>query len=136
MSRTTTIRPEFVDRIPKELPEGVLYISQKYSTAAHNCCCGCGTKIMTPLKPGRWQLLIDSGLVSLRPSVGNWSAACQSHYWIRNNRIDWERAYSPAQIAANRQSDREVLIEARTRRYDAERGFWSRIWKKIIVWLS
>jgi hypothetical protein len=128
-----TIRPEFLDRIPKVLDDGVLYISQKYGTAAHNCCCGCGTKIMTPLKPGRWRLEIEEDTVSLFPSIGNWSAGCQSHYWIRNNRIDWAHAFTPEQIAANRASDKYVREQVHAERYRRERSFWGRLWDAIRV---
>jgi hypothetical protein len=136
MNRPTSIRTEFVDRIPKTLSEGVLYISRKYSTAAHNCYCGCGVKIVTPIKPGRWQLVLDGDRASLYPSVGNWSSACQSHYWIRNNQIEWARSYSDAEIAANRQDDYRVIAVTRAQRYDAERGFWGRLWKWIARWFS
>ncbi|MGY4363103.1 hypothetical protein ACVWZR_002289 [Bradyrhizobium sp. i1.3.1] len=131
MKEIETIQPEFVDRIPKVLDNGVIYISQKYATAAHNCCCGCGTKIMTPLKPGRWRLAIEGNAVSLYPSIGNWSTGCQSHYWIRNNRIDWALAFTPDQIAANRARDQYVRQEAHAERYRRERGFWGRLWDKI-----
>ena len=109
MSKSESIRAEFVDRIPKSLRDGVLYVSEKYSTAAHLCCCGCGTKIVTPLKPGRWRLTVRDGLVSLDPSVGNWSAACQSHYWIEDDQVIWARAYTADEIAANRASDKRAL---------------------------
>src|SRR5450631_507424 len=121
MNAIEAIRPEFVDRIPKVLDDGVIYISQKYATAAHNCCCGCGTKIVTPLKPGRWRLETRDGAVSLYPSIGNWSAGCQSHYWIRANRIDWALAYTPEQIAANRASDQHVRQQTHADRYRIER---------------
>lgn len=131
MNKINTIRPEFVDRIPKVLDNGVVYVSRKYATAAHNCCCGCGTKIVTPVKPGRWRLEAQGESVSFYPSIGNWSAGCQSHYWIRDNRIDWAHAFSPAQIAANRASDQRVRQQAHADRYRRERGFWGRRWDAI-----
>jgi hypothetical protein len=135
MTKIDAIRPEFVDRIPKELGDGVIYISQKYATAAHNCCCGCGTKIVTPLKPGRWRLEMDDGLVSIYPSIGNWSAGCQSHYWIRDNRIDWAYAFTADEIAANRASDQHARQKAHAERSRRERGFWARLWERIkAVW--
>ena len=134
MKKATAIRPEFVDRIPKVLSDGVLYISEKYATAGHNCCCGCGVKIMTPLKPGRWRLVKSGGLVSLRPSIGNWSAACQSHYWISSNQIEWERSYTPSEIAANRAHDKRVLRAANDLRYASEKHFWTHLWHKIKSW--
>ncbi|WP_038956627.1 DUF6527 family protein [Bradyrhizobium japonicum] len=131
MNKIHSIRPELVDRIPKVLDSGVVYISQKYATAAHNCCCGCGTKIMTPLKPGRWRLETQGESISIYPSIGNWSAGCQSHYWIRGNRIDWALGFTPAQIAANRASDQRARQQAHSERYQRERGFWGRLWDGI-----
>lgn len=87
MNRSETLRPEFVEFIPSTLQTGVLYISRKYKTASHLCCCGCGNKVVTPLNPSGWQLTEKRGIVSLYPSIGNWSLSCQSHYWIRSNRI-------------------------------------------------
>lgn len=131
MTKIYDIRPEFVDRIPKTLNEGLIYISRKYATAAHNCCCGCGTKIVTPLKPGRWRLEATGDVVSIYPSIGNWSAACQSHYWITDNRIDWARAFTPGEIAANRTSDQRVRQKAYAERLSREGGFWRRLWDRI-----
>jgi hypothetical protein len=128
MRKIDTIRPAFIERIPKILDDGVLYVSLKYGTAAHSCCCGCGVKIVTPIKPGRWELDQKDDVVSLYPSVGNWSADCQSHYWIRNNRIDWSHAYTPEQIAANRASDQRAREQAHAERYFRELGFWGRFW--------
>lgn len=88
MSRLTSIRPEFVEFIPKELEEGVLYISISYLTAVHRCACGCGSKITTPIRPARWRFTYDGESVSLHPSIGNWSYPCQSHYWIERDRVE------------------------------------------------
>lgn len=42
--------PEFVEYMPDELREGILYISMKYGTAIHLCACGnCGQQTVTPL---------------------------------------------------------------------------------------
>jgi hypothetical protein len=81
------IRPEFVVSFPPEMEEGVLYISEEYATAAHKCCCGCGEKVLTPLNPAKWRLTKSPAGVSLCPSIGNWKFACQSHYWIKENRV-------------------------------------------------
>ena len=134
MSKAKSLRPEFADRIPKNLQDGILYISEKYSTAAHQCCCGCGTKIVTPLKPGRWRLTVRDGLVSLNPSIGNWSAACQSHYWIEDNQVLWARGFTAAEIEANRASDKRALEAAYAERRMRERGFWARLWAWIKSW--
>jgi len=135
VKKISSIRPEFVDRIPKVLEDGVFYISEKYGTAAHNCCCGCGTKIVTPLKPGRWQLDQNDGRISISPSIGNWSSGCQSHYVIGNNQVHWAGAFSAGQIAANRAGDRLVRERAQAERTWREAGFWGRLWGRVkAVW--
>ena len=50
---------EFVEHIPEELKERMLYISKTHGTAAHKCCCGCGREVVTPLSPTGWQLTFD-----------------------------------------------------------------------------
>lgn len=103
--KTSTITPEFVEFIPKELEEGKLYISQKYSIAAHKCACGCGEKVVTPLSSASWSLKIKGSLVSLSPSIGNWDFPCKSHYWITNNSIRWSREFSEAEIRSVKRRD-------------------------------
>lgn len=103
--RRLTIRPQFVEFIPREIEEGILYISERYHTASHKCACGCGEKVVTPLSPVDWQLIKDGDVVSLRPSIGNWNYACQSHYWIRQNRIQWAPGLSSHEIARVQKRD-------------------------------
>jgi len=43
------ITHKFVEFIPEKIEEGVLYISIQYCTAIHNCVCGCGNEVVTPL---------------------------------------------------------------------------------------
>lgn len=128
------LQPKFVDRIPKALQEGVIYVSQKYSTAAHNCCCGCGVKIVTPLKPGKWSIEVHGDKISICPSIGNWSSACQSHYWITGNEVEWARSYTPEEIAFNRRSDKRAREEAHAERERQERTLWGRLWEKVKSW--
>src|SRR6478752_2484069 len=59
-----------------------------YETAVHLCACGCGTKVVTPFGPHDWTITFD-GTVSLCPSVGNGQQACRSHYYVRNDHIEW-----------------------------------------------
>ena len=86
MKRPLQITFEFVDAVPATRQEGKLYISIKYRTAIHSCFCGCGMKVVTPIRPTGWRLTYDGDAVSLHPSIGNWSFKCRSHYWIENNR--------------------------------------------------
>jgi hypothetical protein len=99
--RPTELRSAFVEFIPVKLSEGVLYISRRYKTATHLCCCGCGLEVVTPLNPTKWSLSEHpNGTISLMPSVGNWSFPCKSHYWIVKGRVKWSYEMSPQLIAA------------------------------------
>lgn len=89
--------PEFVEVLPMNLEEGKLYISMKYCTAVHLCACGCGERVVTPLQPNGWRLSFD-GLVTLRPSIGNFEYPCMSHYFITDNEIQW----LPKEVVVNR----------------------------------
>jgi hypothetical protein len=112
MPRISQLSTEFVDFIPESLESGMIYISRRYSTAAHLCCCGCGLEVVTPLNPAKWRLTETEGIVSLYPSIGNWSFPCQSHYWIEGNCVVWAEAMTPETISAVRARDRrdsEVL---------------------------
>ena len=82
MTRRDELEARFVEFIPKDLDEGTLYISKRFRTASHLCCCGCGGKVVTPLNPAKWNLLEQDCTVSLSPSIGNGAFACRSHYWI------------------------------------------------------
>lgn len=108
MTRATSIKHEFADFIPEDLERGTLYVSIRFATATHLCCCGCGNRVVTPIRPTDWKLIFDGKTISLDPSVGNWSFPCQSHYWIRNNRVDWAPQWSRQRIERGRQSDQHA----------------------------
>lgn len=95
--RATELKLEFVEYMPKELEEGILYISERFSVAIHLCACGCKGKTVTPFgltisgeKKG-WDLINDNGLVTLSPSIGNFSGESpyHAHYFIRKNKVEW-----------------------------------------------
>lgn len=111
MNRISQIQPKFVEYIPEYLDSGVLYISRRYSTASHLCCCGCGLEVVTPLNPAKWRLAERGGTVSLAPSIGNWSFPCKSHYWIAGNKVCWASSMSPEMIASVKARDRADAIE-------------------------
>lgn len=106
MTRRVTVDHEFVDYIPDQLEEGVVYVCIPYTTVAHNCLCGCGNEVITPLSPTDWQLIFDGRSISLKPSIGNWSFECQSHYWIERSRVRWAPRWTREQIYAGRARDR------------------------------
>ena len=94
----TSVRHEFVEHIPDELDDGVLYVSIRFGTVVHRCACGCGQEVVTPLGPAEWRLTYDGRSVSLAPSIGNWSFSCQSHYWIEAGRVRWARGFSEDEV--------------------------------------
>jgi hypothetical protein len=102
MKQEIVLKHEFVEFIPDDMREGTIYVSFRFATASHLCCCGCGNKIVTPIRPTDWQLIFDGKTISLTPSIGNWSLACQSHYWIIRDRVRWAEHWSQAQIQAGR----------------------------------
>ena len=106
MTGASHLRPEFVEFIPDRLKPGILYISRRYATASHLCCCGCEREVVTPLNPAKWRIIERAGKVSLVPSVGNWSFPCRSHYWINANRVQWATAIDPEIIQAVQARDR------------------------------
>lgn len=97
MNRRNRIKHRYVEFIPQDLDEGILYISIRFKTASHLCCCGCGSKVVTPLNPAKWRLIDHGFTVSLSPSIGLGTLPCRSHYWIRNSRIDWYPNMTAAQ---------------------------------------
>jgi hypothetical protein len=80
----------------------VLYFSAPFRTAAHLCACGCGSEVITPIKPGEWTLVERHERPSLDPSVGNWNLPCKSHYWIIEGYVRWARTWSIQEIEGGR----------------------------------
>lgn len=113
--KRSTITPLFVELIPRKILDGVLYISEEHRTATHNCCCGCGMKVVTSLSPARWKLHREGSLVSLYPSIGNWDFPCRSHYWIRRNQIVWAGAMTSKTVQRVKERDQRDI-----KRYIAE----------------
>lgn len=103
------IRLENVQYMPKELEPGVLYVSREFSTAAHLCACGCGTKIRTPLGPTEWSVEATKAVPTMRPSIGNWQQPCKSHYVIWNGEVRWAGQWTASQIAAGRANEQQRL---------------------------
>jgi len=132
---TETFHPVFVDEIPEGLAPDTLYICIPYTTAMHLCACGCGNEVVTPLTPVDWRLSFN-GLVSLSPSIGNWSFACRSHYWITDERVRWSTAWDDERIERNRECDRrakDAFFAGSTRDVKqpplTRRRWWSFRWK-------
>ncbi len=103
--KQSTITPQYVGNIPEKLDEGILYICERYNIAAHKCCCGCGEEVITPLTPADWLMKNDNNFITLFPSIGNWGFKCQSHYWIKQNKVVWSGRMSKKEIDRVRAKD-------------------------------
>jgi len=110
------LTPQFVEHFPDRLEPGELYLAMEFATAAHLCACGCGSKVITPFSPTDWQMYFDGEAVSLKPSIGNWSFKCRSHYWVRSGRIEWAGNMSQEAINAGRKRDAEVKAKLQSGR--------------------
>lgn len=139
--KQSLMRPEFIELAPSVLEDGVLYISQKYKTTLHKCCCGCGETVVLQLTYAHWQLEVQGIKVSLHPSVGNWGMRCQSHYWIKNSEVVWAKQMSPNQIAAVRERDKQdqaIHIALVNASKSQNTGSLNTLWellKKFVRWL-
>lgn len=135
--RHATITPRYVEFIPEELEDGMLYISEKYSTAVHKCCCGCGEEVVTPLSPVNWRLQKERATVSLVPSIGNWTLKCKSHYVISRNKVEWAAPFSEKQIRRVRERDHRDRLRYAKAHAAGQRGTASdtslldRIWRAL-----
>lgn len=140
--KQTQLTHEFVDFIPEVLQEGILYVSVRFATALHRCACGCGIEVVTPLSPRDWKLTFDGETVSLDPSIGNWSFQCESHYWIRRNKVVWARHWSKGEIQAARTEEYVEYAthfaasdsDRRTPERQARRRRFERLWQQLRKW--
>ncbi len=132
------IRPEYVEQLPNDMQEGVLYICEAFELTAHKCCCGCGEDVYNKLGPAKWQLTkMPDGSVSLYPSIGNWKYICKSHYLINNNRVTDAGPMSAHAIDAVQRRDRRDR-EKHIAQFNAQRAaarnvtVWGRIRLTVI----
>ena len=131
MNPEILLKHEFVEFIPEELKERTLYISKKYGTAVHKCCCGCGHEVVTPLSPVGWRITFDGKTVSLYPSIGNWSLPCKSHYFITGSRVEWSYEWSEEAIALGRQRS----VRAKEVYFASKKAPALGLWQKCKKWL-
>lgn len=119
-SRMMILTHKFVEFIPEEIEEGILYISISFSTAIHKCVCGCGNEVVTPISRKGWKLSFDGESVSLSPSIGSWNLTCRSHYFITNNKIKWARSwfdYFDLKTAPKHKATRTTRKKKKKRKY-------------------
>ena len=105
--KSKTIKYKFVKFIPDDIKEEILYISIPFATAIHKCACGCGKRVVTPIRFTDWSLIWNGDTVTMDPSIGNWSFPCKSHYWIEENKIIWARKWNDFEIDLGRKQNKK-----------------------------
>ncbi len=142
MIRHQRLEHRFVEHIPERLEAGVLYVSMDYATSAHSCCCGCGEDVVVPFTPTDWKMTFDGETISLRPSIGNWTLKCRSHYVIDRSKVIEAGPWSEEQVEAERRRDRAAKARfygqpptveplAHPAPAKPQRSIWQRIWAFI-----
>lgn len=106
MTRAERLVTVFVAEIPEILEDGILYVCRECCVALHNCACGCGEEVSTPLVPTEYRLTMHGDDASVWPSIGNHDFACGSHYVIEHGRIVWAGRMTRSAIELGRKKDR------------------------------
>ncbi|MFC6355757.1 DUF6527 family protein [Luethyella okanaganae] len=127
MTRRNSVTFEFVDYIPEQLEDGVVYMAPEFGAVMHLYCDGCGERVSTPLHPGQWTLTFDGETISLSPSIGNWELPCKSHYFIRRNRVVWAGEWSDERAAQGVRDDRDAVVTQPESAPNALSAAWSRL---------
>lgn len=138
------LRHEFVEYMPEEIKEGILYISIPFGTMIHKCGCGCGEDVVTPLGPTEWKFTYDGKTISVHPSVGNWSFPCRSHYWIDRSHVRWARTLTMEEVLEARAKTKEYrrqhyaqgekdpeVFEVRTNQQNRIKEKLTKLWRRI-----
>jgi len=120
-------RIEDVEYMPAQLEDGVLYVSEKYRTAAHLCPCGCAQKVRTQLGPLGWSLKRTRKGPTLWPSIGNWQKDCRSHYYIRDGKVLWQSDWTPEEVDMGRRAE----TERRDAYFTTPHPWWKRFFSKL-----
>ena len=122
-----------VERIPKQLAEGIVYHSEEFEIAALLCACGCGHRVSL-LVPDSHQVMSQGGLATVRPSIAVCDSPCKSHYVISAGQVEWLPAFSDAMASSvmRGQIARHVVRDARPRTWgDRIRGLVGTAYAKL-----
>lgn len=63
-------------------------------------------EVVAPFTPTDWKMTFDGETISLRPSIGNWTLKCRSHYVIDRGKVIEAGSWSDEQVEAERCRDR------------------------------
>lgn len=114
-------RYQLVDRIPRQIDEGIVYHTEEFELAGLLCACGCGHRI-TLLVPDSHKVLDDDGYATIHPSVGVLDAPCKSHFIVHRGNVRWFPPFGDADAAR--------VIRAQIARHvahDAKPSLWQTV---------
>ena len=126
-ARSDTFRLVPCDQFPDQPEPGSFYYSEDFGSSLHLCACGCGRRVVLPIKPAGWRMDLGTG-VSLFPSVGNREFDCRSHYLIKDGAVIWLAGMSEHEVAASRENDERHIQAVHSI------SIWKRL-KNIRAWL-
>jgi hypothetical protein len=109
IGRVLTLRLVPCAQFPDEPEPGLFYYSEDFRSSLHLCACGCGRRVILPIKPAGWRMDVSGTSVSLFPSVGNREFDCRSHYLIRNGAVIWLANMSDREVTASRDRDQQHI---------------------------
>jgi hypothetical protein len=115
-----------VERIPKQLGEGVVYHSQEFEVAGLLCACGCGHQVML-LVPDSHQVSSERGMATVNPSIAVCDAPCKAHYFISAGQVEWLPAFTAAMASSvmRNQIARHATVDLKRRPWTT--GLWAAI---------
>ena len=125
------LQHKFVETIPDDLKDGILYISIPYDTMMHKCCCGCGNEVVTPLSLTQWNYTYNGKTITIDPSIGNWSLRCKSHYYIIKNKVIWSGKYNDEEIDLVRRTDFEDISDYYQENPENGRNGFRSVWGSL-----
>ena len=132
--RLKFMTPEFVEYIPAngdDLISGNVYISMKHGMVVYRCPCGCEGLSEFMLDPIRYRMEYDGINVSFYPSIGISYLKCRSHYWIRDNQIQWCAPMEDWEIDKARRRELARALEVRDR--EKSKGI-RQMWSRFVIW--
>lgn len=132
--RLKFMTPEFVEYIPAngdDLISGNVYISMKHGMVVYRCPCGCEGLSEFMLDPIRYRMEYDGINVSFYPSIGISYLKCRSHYWIRDNQIQWCAPMEDWEIDKARRRELASALEVRDR--EKSKGI-RQMWSRFVIW--
>lgn len=128
MDRTDELELVACERFPDALGPGKFYFSEDFRSSVHLCACGCGSRVVLPIKSAGWKLMQTERSFTISPSVGNREFACRSHYLIEGGRIIWLTSMSDQEVQASRAIDKQHIEKMHIV------TFWQRI-RNVLRWI-